>query len=40
MQHKLKNYQVGLNHFLVSTLSRAIGQKEVKESKSRRKPAA
>jgi antitoxin HicB len=28
---------VSLNHFLVSTLSRAVGQEEVKESKSHRK---
>jgi antitoxin HicB len=31
---------VSLNHFLVSTLSRAVGQKDVKERKSHRKPAA
>jgi antitoxin HicB len=31
---------VSLNHFLVSTLSRAVGQKEVKENKSHNKPAA
>jgi antitoxin HicB len=30
---------VSLNHFLVSTLSRSVGQKEVKESKSHRKHA-
>ena len=31
---------VSLNHFLVSTLSRAVGHEEVKESKSHRKHAA
>ena len=31
---------VSLNHYLVSTLSRALGQEEVKESKSRKKHAS
>jgi antitoxin HicB len=31
---------VSLNHYLVSTLSRAVGQEEIKESKSHRKHAA
>jgi antitoxin HicB len=31
---------VSLNHFLVSTLSRAVGQKEVKQIKSAKKHAA
>ena len=30
---------VSLNHYLVSTLSRAVGQEDVKESKSRKKHA-
>jgi antitoxin HicB len=35
-----ENEGVSLNHYLVSTLSRAVGQEEVKVSKSHRKHAA